>query len=108
MMISTNYKYFNATEPEPMQIDSTDYYDTSEHMEVDAIFADNDTDTEPMDVEISSKKRRFSDISAEEGDDEQLIDLCPPPLKKKERSVRKAKKSPRNVMVVPVFVYFVL
>ena len=115
MMISNNYNYFNTIKPEPMQIDFYEYNDTCDLMDVDAIFTDNDTDTEPMDIELPRKKRRYSDISDEEKEaNDEVNNLYPPSLKKKkeemkkERFVRKAKRSTRHVMVVPAFVYFVL
>ena len=101
-----NYSCTNTNTTEPMEIDTTDYIQPDAKYEAEPMDIEDTAyiSIEPtdMDIEVPSKKRRYADV--ETYDDEHVYR----PPSKKERSIRKGKRSQRHMMVVPAFLYFVV
>ena len=84
MMMNFQSNYFNT--PEPMDIDP-------EPMDINNVCIE----FEKMEINTDTQiKRRYGDITK----DEEEGHLVYPPFKK-ERSIRKVKRSPRHVIVAP-------
>jgi len=102
MMMNFQSNYFNT--PEPMDIDPEPMDINNDINNVCIEFGNmeihNDTNT-------CRSKRRHDDITKDEEDNGEGGDLVYPPFKK-ERSIRKAKRSTRHVIVAPRLFYFVV
>ena len=102
MMLEIETNYTN-TDNVPMDIDTTDYIQW-EPMDIDTI--NTNFGFQPMDIEISRKKRRYDEINKGDNGDDDEEEICYPPFKR-DRPIRKAKKPLRRLIVAPALVYFV-